>query len=192
MKRILFPLLFVITTTVASAQSFITAGFDGNGLSHTGIRLKYAHNISRLQFAAYGSVATGGLLKVGEQGQTSTNGIAGISLNKVPDTTKGLNIYYGVSVEGLVHDYLAKNSGAHYIDPAILFGPQLGINVFLSERFCFNAEWGIRAGINYGHVFHLGDVIGSTSPSYYARENSVLIYVPTTIGLTYRLGPGKK
>lgn len=180
--------LLMLTATSASAQS-LTLGFEGNGLSHTGIRFKYAHDYSKLQIAGYGAAAKGGILSFGDRSWSSNAGLAGVSLNILHDTSnKQLNFYYGVSVEGLVQNYKAKNSSRRYTDVSVLAGPQFGLNVYLSRRLNFNAEWGVRAGVRFGYVHH--NVFSGVVylRSFYARENTMFLYIPTSIGLTYKLG----
>lgn len=181
--------LLMLFASVASAQSSLTLSFTGNGFSHTGGSLRYARDFSKLQLAAYGAVAKGGVLSFGDRSWSSNAGLAGVALNILHDTSsKQLNFYYGVSVEGLVQNFKAKNSSRHYTDVSVLAGPQFGLNAYLSRRLNFNAEWGLRAGVRFGYVYH--NVFSGVVyiRSFYARENTMFLYIPTSIGLTYKLG----
>jgi|GEM_PF-3516832 len=194
MNRIFLWLFLSVLYTSASAQSSLTFNFIGNGFSHTGLGLKYTLDYSKTQVAAYGGIARGGFLTINDQTWSSTNGVAGISLNVLSDSvSNGVYFYYGLSAEVATHNYTARNnSNVQYTDVAMLVGPQLGVNVRLSKRLMINSEWGIRGGVNYGHKYHIIFNNNIFSRDFYVRENTVLIYVPTSIGLTYRFGRNRK
>lgn len=182
MNRILSFLTAIILPAAAIAQPSVTFGLEGNGLSHTCGRVRVATQLSKIQWVAYGAVGTGGALKVGEQSFSSFNTIAGAGFNIIPGPKKDMNLYGGLSVEGLRHAYNAKNGGQPFVAYAVTAGPQMGINIALANHWMLNSEWGIRAGVRSGYIWRL--VVGGQ----YLHRNTMLIYLPASIGLTYTFG----
>lgn len=188
MKRIILVALICIIANTAFAQASLTVGYDGNGFIYNGIRARYAHDHLKRQLAAYASISTRGFLKVDEWGSPGVTGIAGVSLNTIPGVADGVNLYYGLSAEVLVHDYAARNTGEHFTDYAALAGPQVGLVAHITSRLAFNAECGLRLGVMHGHDYKLIIPVNIPTGGYYVQETFFMAYMPTTIGLTFSLG----
>lgn len=188
MNHVAFFFCTILLSASVAAQSSLTVGYAGNVYFYNGINARYAQQANRLETSLYGTVATGGGIKVDEFSSSSIIGIMGFSLNRMPELKNGAGMYYGLSVEGLVHSYIAQNTGKGYTDYSVLAGPQVGWLARLTDRIYLNADWGLRIGTTFGRDYKLIFTGNNVSGGFYKDDNYFFAYMPTSIGLRFRLG----